>query len=621
MKGYEPRPSQAEMAAEVFATLRQGGVSIIEAGTGTGKTLAYLVPVLTAGKRVVISTGTKNLQEQLYFTDIPFLKKLGGDFRAAVMKGRNNYLCLRKIKQYRAQPHLRGMEEVDSFQHVDSWHTSTKTGDFQEISALPEGTGLLRRLSCAADNCIGRKCPDYADCWLVKAREKAAKADILVVNHHLLFADMAVKEGGFGSVLPEYDYVIFDEAHEIENVATSYFGREVSNWQFEELLRDTISELATEKLDKPELEKAAVKIGDNAQRFFAGLQIDGDRQRLRASSFSSQEDKFQALYESLESFESAISNEKQLPESIFLLARRAVDMRLTLQQIVDAADPGFVFWCERRGKGVFLRASPIDVSSIVRTAVFEQNEATVMVSATLTVQGEFDYIRKRLGATEATQKKLGSPYDYKSQTRLYIPKRFPLPNSRDFPHHVTEEVLRLLEITNGRAFILFTSMKNLNQVYGLLRERSPYPLFVQGTTSKRALLEGYLAEENPVLLASYSFWQGVDVKGEKLSQVIIDKLPFAVPDDPLMSARIDRIKQEGGNAFYQLQVPHAALMLKQGLGRLIRSASDKGIMAVLDNRLINKQYGNIILNSLYDSPLLQDLQSLDMWWQEKLGAN
>lgn len=617
LDGYEPRPAQAEMAAEVYKTIKQGGALILEAGTGTGKTLAYLVPLLAAGKRIVISTGTKNLQEQLFFTDIPFLKKLGGNFQAAIMKGRGNYLCLRKAGMFRSQPLLKGMEEVNQFRAVENWASTTKTGDFQEIPEIAEGSPLLRRLACGAENCTGRKCADFMECWLVKAREKAAKADVLVVNHHLLFADMSVREGGFGAVLPDYDYVIFDEAHEIENVATSYFGVEVSNWQVEELQRDTLTEMAAEKVDDPRLEKYASLVVASAQKFFAGLSKLKERQRLNPGSFTGVEEEFQQLHDDLESYEAYIKEVDDQPESFNLLARRAADLRYGLQMVVNASDPAYVFWYETRGRGVYLKANPVDVSGIVRDHVLEQNEATVMVSATLTVQGSFQYMKERLGAVDASEKQLGSPYDYKKLSRLYVPRKFPLPSSQEFPGAVAEEVANLLKITSGRTFVLFTSLRNMTLVHQLLTGKTDFPLFVQGTASKRSLLEGYLNTENPVLLASYSFWQGVDVRGEQLSQVIIDKIPFAVPDDPLTAARIDRVRDAGGNPFFDLQVPHAALMLKQGLGRLIRSSADRGIMAVLDTRLLTRRYGKTLLGSLYGSPLTSDMASVRRWWNRE----
>ena len=617
LDGYEARQSQSTMALACLEAILGDGVLIAEAGTGTGKTLAYLVPALAAGRRTVISTGTKNLQEQLFFKDLPFLKRIGGKFTAAVMKGRGNYLCLRKLQLFRQQPLLKGMEEVDQFRSVEEWAARTETGDFAEIAELPEGAPLLAPLSCRSDNCTGRRCPSYEQCWLVLMRARAAEADVVIVNHHLLFADAALRDTGFGAVIPEYDRVILDEAHELEGVATSYFGAEVCNWRFEELARDAVHEFANEDISDTRLIKGAAEIGARAHALFSSIKPPADRFVTEAVKTDGVRRAQARLEMQLGDFEATIGSLDDCPESLFKLARRCCELRETLDLVLEGGQPECVFWGERRGRGIFLHASPIDVSDQVRAFLFESKSSCILTSATLAVGGSFEYIRTRLGAVDAEELVLPSHFDFGELTRLYIPTGLPDPNAAGFLEQAVEEMVKLLMLTRGRAFILFTSLRNMERAYELLEGRIKYPLLLQGAASRREILERFRNEKGSVLLASASFWQGIDVRGPDLSCVIIDKLPFAVPDDPIVSARINRIRLDGGDPFWQFQVPSAALSLKQGLGRLVRSSSDRGIMAVLDARLLKRRYGQVFLSSLHGSPVVTVFKELERWWMRQ----
>jgi ATP-dependent DNA helicase DinG len=614
LDNFESRPAQGQMAQAVLKTLVQGGVLIAEAATGTGKTLAYLVPALAAGKRVVVSTGTKNLQEQLFFKDIPFLASVGSDFKAAVMKGRGNYLCLRKQRIFQRQPMLNGMEQVNQFSEIESWSKETETGDFGELSNVTDGS-LLHQLSCAADNCVGRKCEHFEKCWLIKMRNEAAAADIVIVNHHLLFADLSVREGGFGAVIPDYDRVIIDEAHEIEDVATGYFGEEINNWQFEELVRDTLTEMGDAKIKDDGIAKVATEIGNKAVEFFNALRPAGDRFHLRELFDQETVQPFQNLWDSLHAFESYLGTIDNRTEMIFNLIGRASELRKTLQFLFDMESHNHVYWGERRGKGTYLKASPIDVSSSIREKLMMEKESIILTSATLAVDNSYEYLRERIGIEEAEEVRLESHFDYKKQTRLYVPTHLPVPNDPQFIDEAVVELEKLLAVTKGRAFLLFTSLRNMEKAHHLLQQRVAYPLLLQGTDSRQNIMKKFREMEGSVLFASASFWQGVDVRGPDLSLVVIDKLPFAVPDDPLMAARLNMIKEEGGNPFKSLQIPSAAISLKQGLGRLIRSSDDYGIMAVLDSRLIQKYYGKIFLRSLHNSPVVTNIEAVKQWWQ------
>lgn len=617
LPGYEERPAQQQLSEAVAGVLRDGGVLLAEAGTGTGKTLAYLAPAVELGRRVVISTGTKNLQEQLVTKDIPILAKaLGRDLNVAVMKGRANYLCLLRFGSFAQAGSFRRLEEIPLFRSVESWAPHTPSGDRAEIGELPDTVDFWREISAASENCIGQACPDFDPCWITRMRQRALEADIVVVNHHLLCADLAVKDAsGYGQVIPDYDTLVLDEAHLLEDVATQYFGIQVSSHRVEDLCRDVERELKAARLDAPDVLAELEAVRHRSERFFK-LLLRGTGRRLSAGWMNDRTaEETGALLTRLEGLRTALLALRERPEPLTGLAGRAQSLRAELSFVLLADEDTHVYFVEARGRAVLLRATPIDVSALLRELLFARLRAVVLTSATLAVDESFAYLRARLGLPPAQELLLPSPFCYERQAVLYVPRRMPEPRSPDFAPRAAQEIARLVGLSRGRAFVLFTSYANMNAVAERLAGEIPYPLLIQGEAPKPALLETFRTTPGAVLLATTSFWQGVDVVGEQLSCVIIDKLPFASPGDPVVAARIERLNARGENAFADYQVPVAVLMLKQGLGRLIRSASDRGILAVLDSRLVERPYGRRFLASLPPARLVHDLAEVESWWE------
>jgi ATP-dependent DNA helicase DinG len=584
---------------------------LAEAGTGTGKTLAYLMPAVELGRRVVISTGTKNLQEQLVQKDLPLLADaLGRDLRVAIMKGRGNYLCTLRFRSFSDAGSFRRLDELPLFRAVEAWAPKTATGDRAEIQDLPDSVDFWREISAASENCIGQACSDFESCWVTRMRQNALEADLVVVNHHLLCADLAIKDVGFGEVIPEYDTLILDEAHLLEDVATHYFGISVSSFKVEELVRDVERELKAARLDAREILRETEAVRLRSDRLFRTLSRGAGRRLQPGWMTEAVGEEARALLLRLEGLRTAILALAERPEPLTALAGRAQELRQQMQFVFEADDDAHVFFVEVRGRGVSLKATPIDVSARLRESLFEPLRATVLTSATLAVDGRFDYLKARLGLRDTTDLLLPSPFRYEDQAVLYVPRSMPDPRSSEFVKRAAAEVQAIVEKSRGRAFVLFTSYANMNAVAERLAGELDYPILMQGEAPKAVLLEQFKTTPNAVLFATASFWQGVDVVGEQLSCVIIDKLPFASPSDPVVSARIDHLKSLGENPFSDYQVPVAILMLKQGLGRLIRSASDRGILAVLDSRLLEKSYGRRFLESLPPARLVHALDDV-----------
>src|SRR5712672_3807045 len=601
--GYEHRVAQLEMAEMVHDAFQTRHHAIVEAGTGTGKTLAYLLPAICSGRRVVISTATKSLQEQLYQKDIPFLKKhFAPKLKVAVMKGRANFLCRSKLHQMADSPILKGMEELDALRQMREWAKLTETGDRTELTFLPDDSDLWARLDARRDTCTGQKCSDFNDCFVTAMHGRARDADIIIVNHHLFFADLALKHDDFGSILPEYSAVVFDEAHEIEDVASDYFGRQISNYWFEELARDADQTLRILKLASPALLRRTQRLRERSRAFFESFPPRDGRfpfSRAEREAFIDQHhEAYTGLTDALKSIETEFAALTQKPEELTRLGRRSFELRQELSFLFESNERNFVYWYERRNKGVFLAATPIDVSQILRARLFEQFDTVVLTSATLTVGNRFEYIRQRLGVDHAKEKALPPEFDWGKQALLYMPRGIPDVRNPAFPQAAADEIVKLLELSEGRAFCLFTSYAQMNDLFERVRGRVSFPLLLQGTAPRSVLLERFKNTQGAVLFATSSFWQGVDVPGDQLSCVIVDRLPFAVPSDPIVAARVKALKEEGRNAFAEYQVPEAVLALKQGFGRLIRAKTDRGVLAILDNRIQRMQYGKIFLESL-----------------------
>ena len=608
---YEYRPSQLQMAEAVGQAIQQKATLLVEAGTGTGKTLAYLSPAILSRKRMVVSTGTKTLQHQLQSKDIPFLKQyLGVNFTSCVMKGRENYLCRRRFEEFLHQPLFRLSHETKHFNLIQEWAAQTKTGDREELSDLPDNFQLWSEICSRTSTCKGQKCRYFTGCFLTLLKQQAAKADIIIVNHHLLFADLLVKEVAENGVLPGYSGLIFDEAHQLEDIATRYFGVSVNSYQVEELAKDVRWELSEIGHKDASLHKLLDEISVLADIFFSQFRRDESRYRLRPqhitppvnSAHSALAGKLESVYTRL-----AAIPEEGLEGCI----RLAENIHHGLELVLKQAEPDQVYWVEQRGNGVFLQASPINVAGHMQERLYSKLTCLVLTSATLTTQGNFNFIKSRLGIRDSRELVLPSGFDFPRQTLIYLPKHLPPPTTPQFAEAASGEIQRILTITKGRALVLFTSYQNLEQTYRYLQGKIPYQLLKQGDKAKAALLAGFQQDIHSVLLATSSFWEGIDVPGEALSCIIIDRLPFKVPTEPLVQARIEHLNQQGGNAFLEYQVPEALVAFRQGFGRLIRHRQDRGLFSVLDNRVTSRSYGRLFLSALPSCPCVYSLDRVE----------
>lgn len=600
IEGFSPRAPQQAMADAVEATLSEHGALVVEAETGTGKTLAYLVPALLSAGPTVVSTGTKSLQDQLFFRDLPMvMKALGASRRIALLKGRANYLCPYRMKLHLEEGRFLTRETVEQIQVVAHWAARTESGDLAELRELPEDAPVWPWVTSTADNCLGQECPEYQNCPVMQARQKAQEADLVVVNHHLFFADAALKGEGVSDLLPSADAVIFDEAHQLPEVAASFFGESLSARQIRELCRDTISEAGWTSADIRHLNQ----LTSDTEKAVADLRIAMGDEGRRAPWGDVQgqvevQEAVTALADGLLGLVEALEPLEKHGRGLEACLRRAREQREKLLRLSAAADADQVYWFENFRHAFMLHATPLNVAESFSRHRAGHKCSWIFTSATLSVAGDFSHFLDRMGLENARTLRLESPFDFRRQAVLYVPEGLPVPRQPDYTASLVNLMVPVIEAARGRTFFLFTSHRALREAASLLRERIDYPLLVQGEAGRRQLLDEFREKGNAVLLGTSSFWEGIDVRGEALSCVIIDKLPFASPGDPVAAARIERIRDEGGNPFRDFQLPQAVLALRQGAGRLIRDPRDFGLLVLADPRLLEKGYGKLFLQSL-----------------------
>jgi ATP-dependent DNA helicase DinG len=598
--GFAARPQQLEMAQAVEQALADQAALIVEAGTGTGKTFAYLVPALLSGKKVIISTGTRHLQDQLFHRDLPTVRAaLAAPGRAALLKGRANYLCHHRLALTRSEGRLTSRRQVAQLESIHDWSGRTGSGDIAELSGIPEDSPIWPRVTSTADNCLGPECDWYQQCHVVRARRDAQEADLVVINHHLLCADLALKEEGFGELLPGAEAFVIDEAHQLPDTAAGFFGISLSSRQLQELAHDSRDEYLREaaRLDGvPDLAQAL----DKAARELR-LALGQDEQRapwLSLAADSGVQERLSTLREALHDLAGELELQSERSRGLDSCYQRARKLQSLLQQTTEQPPENHIHWFETWKTSFRINLTPLDVAENFNAGRHALPSCWVFTSATLSVGGDFAHFARRLGLEDARTLQLDSPFDYQNNALFYLPKGLPEPAAVDFTERMLDVAEGIIRTSRGRAFILFTSYRALHIARRRLSESCDYPLLVQGSAPRSELLQRFRELGNAVLLGTSSFWEGVDVRGEALSCVIIDKLPFASPGDPVWQARIDALKSRGGNPFVEEQLPHAVITLKQGVGRLIRDVSDRGVLVVCDTRLVTKSYGKVFINSL-----------------------
>ena len=620
IKGFRPRTEQIEMAHAVGESIQNKSSLVIEAGTGTGKTFAYLAPALVFGKKTIISTGSKNLQDQLFNRDLPAIKKaLNFTGKIALLKGRANYLCLERLDQVIAQGVLGDKSVLAELSKVRTWNNSTKTGDFTECIELAEDSPIIPQLTSTAESCLGTDCPNYSECYVASARKKALNADLVVVNHHLFFADMAVKESGFGELIPNAEVIIFDEAHQLPDIASQYFGQSLTSRQLFDLCKDINIVYRTELKDMQQLGTTSDTLLKVVQDFRLllgnGSNVRGNWRELYTQSAVKKS--FELLQEKIDFLAEVIKlalGRSQTLDSIF---ERVESIKIQLKRLSETNIVGYCYWYEGNGRQFGLHITPLTVADKFGAQLEAKEAAWIFTSATLEVGGTFNHFCLRLGIENATQKILPSPFNYSEQSLLCVPRYLPNTNQANTLNSLGEMLLPLIEANKGRCFVLCTSYSMMRGLAEYFREKSNLSILLQGETSKGKLLEQFIKETHSVLVATSSFWEGVDVRGDALSLVIIDKLPFTAPDEPLLKARIEDCRLQGGDPFNDIQIPEAVITLKQGVGRLIRDVTDRGVVIICDNRLVMRNYGETFLKSLPNSSRTRDLNKVIQFLQNK----
>lgn len=617
--GYAPRAAQTEMAQAVAGAIRSGRHLIAEAGTGTGKTFAYLVPAVLSGGKTIVSTGTKNLQDQLFDKDLPLIRKaLTLPFNAALLKGRGNYLCLHRLKNTMTSGMGFNKTDVAALAKISSWSKTTFTGDISEVAGVPESSPMWYQATSTADNCLGQECPDYAECFLVKARKQAQEAELIVVNHHLLCADWSIRETGFGELLPDAEVVIVDEAHQLAETASNFLGLSVGARQFTELANDTLTDYFKDAKDMPELRSACEDLEHEVKelRLAFGVELKkGEWKDIENDS---------AILAGLDQLKIHL---QQLTEQLQLASvrskgvdacfKRSQELMEALETLLEDTSGKWVRWYEVHRKTFTLSRTPLDIAKEFHAFMNRYQATWIFTSATLSVAQKFEHFANSLGITEADSKRWDSPFDYANQSLFYHPRGLAHPSAANFGRTVVEFALPVLEASRGRAFFLFTSHRALQEAVPLLQDRIQYPLLVQGSRPRAQLLELFKNTPNAILLGTASFWEGVDVRGEALSCVIIDKLPFASPHDPVLKARLNAMEKQGKNPFICYQLPAAVITLRQGIGRLIRDVHDRGVLMICDPRLLKRGYGQWFLDSVPAMKRTRDIADVRAFFEQE----
>ncbi len=595
------RPQQVDFAATVLAAIERTGTLIAEAGTGTGKTFAYLVPALLAGGKVIVSTGTKTLQDQLHDRDLPAVRRaLASGAGLALLKGRANYVCLQRLERALAEATVGTRHEAAWLRAIDRFSRTSQSGDKAELAEVPEDAPVWANATSTRDNCLGQECPRFKDCFVMRARKNALEADVVVVNHHLFFADVMLRDEGVAELLPSCNTVILDEAHQLPDTARMFFGDTLSTGRLLELARDARLELRAAGGASREFDDAALKLDKAARDLRIVFREDTARLAFaQAARYAGFEDALSALGAALEAFECEAGSQAERSEALAVCARRAGEARTVLARFRDDADARDIRWVEVFGHALQMHVTPLDTGEHFRRQMQDHPRAWILTSATLAVGEDFSHFKREIGIEDAETRTWPSPFDFPNQALLYMPQGLPGdPNDPAFTEAVIDAALPVLKASGGRAFLLFATLRALRRAGELLKDRIDYPLLAQGTGSRSALLTRFRELGNAVLLGAASFWEGVDVRGDALSVVIIDKLPFAPPDDPVLAARIDALRAAGGNPFMDFQLPQAILQLKQGAGRLIRDETDRGVLVLCDPRLHTKAYGRRVRESL-----------------------
>jgi len=621
--GFTVRPQQQQLAQTIAEVLNNDDSLVCEAGTGTGKTFAYLIPALLSGKRVIISTGTKHLQDQLYYKDLPIVREaLNVPIVTALLKGRANYLCLHRLEYGDENFRYISKEDLSELPRIKQWATQTDKGDLAELIDLPEDAAIRSQIVSSTENCLGQECSFYDDCFVFKARRKANEAEVIVVNHHLLLADLALRESGFGEVLPKADTIIFDEAHQLPALASEFFSQTLSSRQLTELFNDTTVAYLTDAGDMKEVQDEIRELQTSLRK----LRLSFGRKERRSAWNEVLSDK--KIKEALKEFlNHLISLEKCLDvlaersKSLENCWRRCSNMIETLQTFMERETEDMIQWLETRGQGFLLHQTPLDISSTFQARLAEHGCNSIYTSATLSVADDFSHFSDQLGLSETNAQSWSSPFDYQKQALLYLPQGMPEPNESVYTEAVINMALPVIEASQGHAFLLFTSHRAMNEAHRLLAERIDYPLLKQGDAPRSELMQSFRKTKHAVLMGTSSFWEGVDVRGKALSCVIIDKLPFAPPDDPVFRARAAKMQENGQNPFMTYQVPQAVISLKQGVGRLIRDINDYGVLMICDPRLMSKSYGKIFLKSLPNMKRSTELADVDSFFFERMHGD